>query len=352
MSSKKGFNRRDFLRGSTSLLAGTSMLSCNPSSQQQHSTIIKPVRGSGPASNYVPTIKAAFVRRKENYGMWWPGEVFDGQTALQRYTRELIKTAETLGIKLDIRPKPIYSNNEADKWFAAVKSSKPDGQIIILLDRQQHSWPTAHKATDIGIPTVIFTPLGTSFTTNTVHLAEKKGCVIYSHTAKDTRKAMYAMKLLEAIAKMRQVRCIVIKGNKRCESEISDLGINLRYLPESIFLEEYHKTAITDELLAMADEYMKMARKIKGPNRDNVINGIKSYLVAQKILLKEKADAITMNCLGAIGKPNLNVSFPCIAWSRMNDDGIPAACEADIGAVASNIVVQYLFSRPGFQQDL
>ncbi len=45
------------------------------------------------------------------------------------------------------------------------------------------------------------------------------------------------------------------------------------------------------------------------------------------------------------------VSLPCIAWSRMNDDGIPAACEADLGAVAAHLLVQYLFDRPGFQQD-
>ena len=45
------------------------------------------------------------------------------------------------------------------------------------------------------------------------------------------------------------------------------------------------------------------------------------------------------------------MSLPCISWSRMNDEGIPAACEADYGAVASQIMVQYLFGRPGFQQD-
>jgi L-fucose isomerase-like protein len=56
-----------------------------------------------------------------------------------------------------------------------------------------------------------------------------------------------------------------------------------------------------------------------------------------------------MNCLGAF--QNQEVSLPCIAWSRMNDDGIPAICEADYGAVASMIMVHYLFDRPGFQQD-
>jgi L-fucose isomerase-like protein len=56
-----------------------------------------------------------------------------------------------------------------------------------------------------------------------------------------------------------------------------------------------------------------------------------------------------MDCLGALGK--IPVSLPCIAWSRMNDDRIPAACEADLGAVASHVLTQYLFNRPGFQQD-
>ncbi len=35
----------------------------------------------------------------------------------------------------------------------------------------------------------------------------------------------------------------------------------------------------------------------------------------------------------------------------MNDGGIPAACEADLGACATHALVQSLFDRPGFQQD-
>jgi L-fucose isomerase-like protein len=64
---------------------------------------------------------------------------------------------------------------------------------------------------------------------------------------------------------------------------------------------------------------------------------------------REQADGISMDCLGALGKTK--VSLPCIAWSKMNDDGIPAACEADIGAMATHALVQQLFDRPGFQQD-
>jgi len=348
MSSKKGFNRRDFLRSSTALLASSSVLN---SCASQQGVVVRPVPGNGPASKYVPVIKAAFVRRKEDYGMWWPGAIFDGKAALKNYTAELKKTAKKLGVKLDIRPKPIYNSNEADTWVSDIKASKPDGQIIIVLDRQQHSWPTVHKATDIGIPTVVFTPLGTSFTTNTTSLAQKQGCLICAHTADDLPKAMNTLKLLEAIAKIRRARCVVIKGDKRFDTSMADIGIKLRYIPANVFLRQYEKTPLTKTISTMADDYVKRARRIKGTTHQDVVNGIKSYLVATNIIEKEKGDAITMDCLGAIGKHNLKVSLPCIAWSRMNDDGIPAACEADIGAVASHIVVQYLFNRPGFQQD-
>jgi hypothetical protein len=44
------------------------------------------------------------------------------------------------------------------------------------------------------------------------------------------------------------------------------------------------------------------------------INGRKSYLVAGRLPQREEADAITMDCLGALGKAD--VSLPCIAPGR------------------------------------
>ncbi len=339
-------SRRDFLRGSTVLLAGSSLLAGCASLLQQ-GMVMAPLRPSGPASKYIPTIKAAFVRRKEDYGMWWPGAVYDGEAARRKYTAQLMETARTLGVEFNLRPEPIYSPAEADAWLAEAKAANVDGLMVMLLDRQQHAWPTAHKAVNTGIPTVIFSPVGTSFTTNTIRLADTPGCVIYS--TDEFSQAAYGMKMLKAGPKIRRARCVVLRGNKRYDSSMTDLGIALRYVPAKVFLDEYRSTPDTDQILAMADEYMRRARRRKGATREDVINGIKSYVVAGNILKREECDAITMDCLGALGKTK--VSLPCIAWSRMNDEGIPAACEADLGAVASHTIVQYLFDRPGFQQD-
>lgn len=340
------FTRRDFLHGTAALFAGSSVIG-GCASMSGSKTAVKQIRPCGPASKYVPTIKAAFVRRKEDYGMLWPGAVYDGESTRRMYTKELKETARALGVKLDLRPEPIYSAAEADAWCDEAKAKRPDGLVVMVHDRQKHSWPTARKAVETGIPTVIFSPLGTSFTTNTIHLADATGCVIYS--TDDFGQAAFGMKMLKAGAKLRNTRCVVLRGGKRFDSSMADLGIALRYVPAKEFLDEYRSTPDTEEILAMADEYMRLARRRRGATRQDVINGIKSYIVAGNILKREECDAITMDCLGALGRTK--VSLPCIAWSRMNDDGIPAACEADLGAVAAHTIVQYLFDRPGFEQD-
>lgn len=301
----------------------------------------------GRARKYVPQIEVAFVRRKEDYGMWWPGAIYDGEEALRKYTEGLNKISKESGVELNVRKSPVFTPEEADKWLARARSSNVDGLVVMVLDRQQHSWPTAKKASESGIPAVIFSPLGTSFTTNTTGYSGKPGCVVYS--TNDFSQLEYGIRMLEAGARIKQSRCVVIAGNKRIQTKLADTGISLQYVPADTFIDTYNTISVNSDIIAMADEYIGQARDIRQATRDDVINGIKSYLVAGKILMDENADAISMDCLGALA--DKDISLPCISWSRMNDDGIPAACEADTGAIASQIMVQYLFDRPGFQQD-
>jgi len=340
-------SRRDFLGGSVLLAAGSCILGCT--SGLHHAASIEPVRPSGPASKYVPTIKAAFVRRKEDYGMWWPGAVYDGRAAQKRFTEQLTDTARSLEVKLDLRSEPIHSIEEADAWVGQAKAAQADGLVVVVLDRQKHSWPTARKAAKSGIATVIYSPVGTSFTTNTISLAEKNGCVVYS--AEEFDQTLFGVKMLKAGAKMRRARAIVLKGDKRFDSYMGDLGITLRHIPAGMYMEIYRTVEADDEVLSMAEDYMRRARRMRGATRQDVINGVRGYFTCREILKREQGDAITMDCLGAIGKNNLKESLPCISWSRMLDEGIPAACEADYGAVGAHIITQYLFDRPGFQQD-
>ncbi|MBN1816697.1 MAG: twin-arginine translocation signal domain-containing protein, partial [Sedimentisphaerales bacterium] len=68
-----GLNRRTFLAGSAASVAGLTLL--NGCQRWAGSAKMEKIAPCGPAGRYTPTIKAAFVRRQEEYGMWWPGAV-------------------------------------------------------------------------------------------------------------------------------------------------------------------------------------------------------------------------------------------------------------------------------------
>ena len=347
--------RRGFILGACGAVCGSTLLGCRastgvgslvlfggPGPSREHR--IKPV---GPASRYTPTLQVAFVRRKGDYGIYWPGAIYDGAKALADYRAKIESTARQLGINATIRPESIYSEAEADAWVAQAKAAQTDGLLVVLLDRQQHAWPTAEKAVNTGIPTVVFAPIGAAFTINTAGLAKRTGCLICS--TDDFSQVAWGMKMLRAGAKLRETRCVVIAGDKRGDKALKHLGTKLRFVPPREFVDQYNRTPENDEVRAIAEDYLRRATKVAGPSRQDVLNGVKSYVVARTILEREEGDGITMDCLGALGPTK--ISLPCIAWSRMNDHGVPAACEADLGACATHALVQYLFDRPGFQQD-
>jgi len=337
-----GCSRRTFVAASLSvatggLLAGGRLLAAAE----------QPVKGAGPAARYTPRMKAAFVRRKEDYGIAWPGAIYDGAAAFKQYREKIGSAAKALGMEIDARAEPIYSEEEGAQWVAQAETERVDGLLLVMLDRQKHAWPTATRAVDSPVPTIIFSPIGTSFTTNTAPLARKEGAYIAS--TDDFNQAVYGMRMVRASAKLREARFLVIKGDESKEVRMAHFGTKMRYIPAQTFLDLYRHIPAGGETESIADEYVSHAERVAGPSGKDVENGVKSYLVARRLLEQEEADGITMDCLGALGATQ--VSLPCIAWSRMLDHGVPAACEADLGACIGHALVQYLFERPGFQQD-
>lgn len=341
------WNRRQFLSRTVMATAAPVLLGGLSSCSNDTPPSFARIRACGPGSKYVARIRAAFVRRRGEYGMRWPGAVYDGEASKKFYSERLQVEASRLGVDFALRPEPLYSLQESTAWVEGAKAEGVDGLMVMVHDRQEHSWPTATLAANSGIPTVIYSPLGTSFTTNTTPFQGKAGCVVYS--TDDFERAIFGMKMLRAGAKLHKSRCIVIRGDARIETPLADTGIMLRYVPAKTFLEIYEAMPDSPDIHALAQHYIGAARRRTGATERDVLNGAKSYFVASKLLADEEGDAISMDCLGALGASK--VSLPCLAWSRMNDDAIPAACEADTGAIASHMVVQALFDRPGFQQD-
>jgi len=291
---------------------------------------------NGRGAKYVPRIKAAFVRRKGD----------DGNAALNEFREKFKSQVSEPGVKVCLRPEPIYSIEEAAGWVSQAKAEKADGLLVVLRDRQGHAWSTVFKAAD-NIPTVVFTAAGPGPTSNAINVDKIGG--VHICPTREFREVAYGLKMLKAGAKLREMRFIVLSGRERRDEEVAHLGTKLRYLPAKSFVEEYMRTPWTSEVKSIAREYISKARKISGVSQEDLFSGVKSYIVARRILEKEQGDGIAMECSGGFSRTE--VGLACIAWSRMLDNAIPAACKAEIGTCLTHALVQYLFDRPGFQHN-
>jgi L-fucose isomerase-like protein len=94
-----------------------------------------------------------------------------------------------------------------------------------------------------------------------------------------------------------------------------------------------HIGEITDSLIAGAEECeMK---------REDVFNSVKAYYIVKKFLEHNECNAYSMPCPDMCATRRLNqekITF-CLAHSLLNEEGIPSACEYDIPALISMIVL-------------
>lgn len=85
-----------------------------------------------------------------------------------------------------------------------------------------------------------------------------------------------------------------------------------------------------------AEELVREANAVHMP-AENIVNDCKFYLAVNKVLDQYDCNAFTIPCFEMCATRELNkrhLTF-CLTNSLLKDDGIPAACAADIGSVIS-----------------
>ncbi|GAG03185.1 unnamed protein product, partial [marine sediment metagenome] len=152
-----------------------------------------------------------------------------------------------------------------------------------------------------------------------------------------------ALRMLNAIWRMKNTRILVVgRGNK--DTTVPGLGTLFHPIPKPRFAQELKKVEASDEVRAIADFYARNAKKIVEPTKADILESAKNYIVCRRLMAAENCHGITINCLGWKNPV-------CLAFSKLLDEGIVAACEADRDAALSMLLTHLLFERPGFMQD-
>ena len=301
-----------------------------------------------------PLVRAVFVRPNvDRYWMGWPGASYDIKARQRQYTEVLTDAAKKFEIDLQVNHTPLHDSDAVDTFLESLKNVPPDGIVVVSMCLHHtgfDSWGNTNKIakTRGNIPTIVFSPMGTSFTGDLQATRNIPG--VFVAATQDVDWLTFGMRMLKTISEMKNTRICVLAGDKTADRNLDVIGTTLHYIPRKRFPDEFNKAETTDEMREMAKYYTKHARKIVEPNKQDILNAAKSYVVARRIMAAESCQGISMDCLGLIGS-RLIPCPPCLAWLRLNDEGSVGCCEADWNAAISLRLTSLLCNRPGFMQD-
>ena len=297
-----------------------------------------------------PLVRAVFVRPDvKGYWMGWPGAAYDIKARQSQYTEVLNSAARKFGVELDLRPEPLADDADVNATLEQLKQQPPDGLMVISMSLNQ-SWPHINKiAKDRGeIPTIVFSPMGTSFTQHLQGTRNIPG--VYVAATQDVEWLDFGIRMFRTMHDMKNTRLCIVQGENTRDRKLNVIGTTLHYIPRRRYPEEYRKVQASDEVRQIADYYTNNAKKIVEPSKQDIINAVKNYVLARRIMDAENCQGISVDCLPLV-QSRLIPAPPCIAWLRLNDEGSVGACEAEWNSSISLRLTSLLFDRPGFMQD-
>ncbi len=292
-------------------------------------------------------LAGAFFEMPRPYWLGWPGTTYELDKRQKEYRALLGQSAQKLGLKAALEASPINSDDGVTAWINQLKDTKPHAVLIIL----QHlaTWNRVEKvAKETGLPTIVFAPVGTAFTAHIGKASRIPGLLAISTI--DWSGVDNALRMVRAKRMFEETRLLWIRGKEQTETVMERLGMKVQAVPRDTFNLAFDQQTATEEVKDFASDLRRHAKKIVEPNVQDTINCARSYVTAKRLLSEYKANALSMDCLGMV-TAKLVPTPPCGAWSRLQDQGITAGCEADLHGATSLMLTSYLLDRPGYMND-
>ncbi len=97
-------------------------------------------------------------------------------------------------------------------------------------------------------------------------------------------------------------------------------------------------------------KWAEEARQIREPSEVDLRDAARIYLALTQLLKRRKANALALNCQEMVY--SMHYPPPCYPLSCLRDEDIAAACEDDVPALLSMLVLGYVADKPAFMGNI
>ncbi len=289
------------------------------------------------------TIRTVYLS-KESGRPGWPNKDFDPEERATELERRLVWLQGRLDFDVQFTGAHVVT---AAGDVAALKdaiSAQDDGLLVFIL--ASGAQPHLNEIVEIGLPTVSFIDLFGYFV---LSVPEH----VIGISSSDFTEIGPALKAVDTVRRLGESKIICVSDRKDISSYQEQaqerFGIEIEQVGHEPLLAAYER-ADEGQAEEIAAEYIANAEKVMEPTTQDVVAAARMYLGIRELMGDADANVITVDCL-PLTYAGILPAFPCLAFSRLNDEGLVGVCEADLAATLTQMIVGYLADRPGFVSD-
>ncbi len=279
----------------------------------------------------------------------WPSHEVDLQSDMAQFEAEVAKLSGGLA-DVEFVEAGLVSNNEQ----LAVARDKVKGATgILVIQLTMGTGGFLQNLMELNLPIVVFALPYTGHEWHTIASWQRQGKLIEVYPTSKHADLLVAIRPFRAIQRMAEARVLHISQEaanaEYCKAIKTKFGtevISIKFAD----LRRAYDAADRSEAMADMRRWVKEARKIVEPTKDEILKSSIMYIAMRDLLQEHRAEIVTMNCLG-MGLMDHGMGYPCLGFVRFNNVGLGGVCEADLKSTMTHLIFMHLVGRPGFVTD-
>jgi hypothetical protein len=279
----------------------------------------------------------------------WPLARVDLAAEMRQYEEALARLAGALG-DVEFLEGGLVGSAEQ---LAQAREKLKGASGILVIHLTLGTGPQIAGLMELGLPVMIFTTPYSGHEWHIVASWQREGKRVDVHPSSRYEDIPVALRPFRAIQRLRETRVLHISQNDADPKYVAALKDKFGTEVLSLHLDDLQQAfaaANRDEVEADAERWLRQARQVVEPSRGDVRQGAQMYVAMKDLLLRHRAQAVTMNCLG-MGLMDRGMGYPCLGFVRLNNALLAGVCEADLKSTLTQLIFTYLVGRTGFVTD-
>ncbi len=162
----------------------------------------------------------------------------------------------------------------------------------------------------------------------------------------DVERAASLLRVIPLLKQSRVLASAPFKGTPESytpEKVKERLGVEMVAIPDGRY-DEVMSQVTEAAAKAEAKQWLEEAGGIIEPNQEDVLKAARASLTLDQMIAENKVNGLCVGtCMGWLPR-----GFPCLGFSRLNDRGIPAACDGDMDCLLTMLIFQHAINQAGF----